>query len=68
MVAEHYENMLSFYGSTLGARVARKHLGWYMEDAGTPPDLRRATLTETDPVQVFARLPDALDRPQVVAA
>ena len=27
MVADHYEDMLSFYGRVLGPRVARKHLG-----------------------------------------
>jgi tRNA-dihydrouridine synthase B len=32
----HYEAMLSFYGRVLGPRVARKHLGWYMDGAATP--------------------------------
>ena len=36
MVADHYEDMLSFYGRVLGPRVARKHLGWYMDEVGTP--------------------------------
>jgi tRNA-dihydrouridine synthase B len=36
MIARHYEDMLSFYGRVLGPRVARKHLGWYMDGAGTP--------------------------------
>jgi tRNA-dihydrouridine synthase B len=35
MIAGHYEDMLSFYGRILGPRVARKHLGWYMDGAGT---------------------------------
>ncbi|MEX5728985.1 tRNA-dihydrouridine synthase B [Rhodovulum iodosum] len=60
MVAGHYEAMLSFYGSALGSRVARKHLGWYMDAAGTPPVLRRTVLTERRPGQVFALLPEAL--------
>jgi tRNA-dihydrouridine synthase B len=29
IVQEHYEDMLSFYGSETGARIARKHLAWY---------------------------------------
>lgn len=45
MVRGHYEALIRFYGETLGARVARKHLGWYMETCGTPADLRRALLT-----------------------
>jgi tRNA-dihydrouridine synthase B len=31
-VLGHYEAMLSHYGRELGGRVARKHLGWYVED------------------------------------
>lgn len=49
MVLGHYDAMLSFYGADLGARVARKHLGWYMDTAGTPADLRRAVLTAPTP-------------------
>ncbi|MCP9482084.1 tRNA dihydrouridine synthase DusB [Shimia sp. CNT1-13L.2] len=60
MVSDHYETMLSFYGEDLGLRVARKHLGWYMDDAATPKDLRRLVQTARDPKQVLALLPDAL--------
>ena len=62
LVAEHYEAMLAFYGADLGGRVARKHLGWYMDGAGTPADLRRRILTATTPRAVLALLPDALAR------
>ncbi|NHX27897.1 tRNA dihydrouridine synthase DusB, partial [Escherichia coli] len=60
MVAAHYEAMLSFYGADLGLRVARKHLGWYMDEAGTPAELRRQVLTARDPAEVLRLLPDAL--------
>lgn len=60
MVSNHYEGMLMFYGKTLGARVARKHLGWYMETAGTPTDLRQRILTASAPGTVLSLLPDAL--------
>ncbi|WP_019953714.1 tRNA dihydrouridine synthase DusB [Yoonia vestfoldensis] len=60
MVAQHYSAMLSFYGLDLGRRVARKHLGWYMDDAGTPAGMRKAILTETDPDAVLRDLADAL--------
>ena len=49
LVERHYEEMLRFYGADLGARVARKHLGWYMDSAGTLPDVRRALLTAKSP-------------------
>ena len=35
-ISEHYEAILSFYGTDLGLRLARKHLGWYAERAGAP--------------------------------
>ncbi|MHA7886490.1 tRNA dihydrouridine synthase DusB [Roseicyclus sp.] len=60
MVARHYEAMLGFYGRDLGLRVARKHLGWYMDEAGTEAALRRAVLTARAPDEVLARLPEAL--------
>ncbi len=60
MVTAHYEAMLGFYGRDLGVRVARKHLGWYMDDAGTPAALRRAILTSRNPGDVIRLLPDAL--------
>lgn len=48
VICGHYEDMLSFYGVDLGRRVARKHLGWYMDDLCTDARLRREVLTESD--------------------
>ncbi len=60
MVAGHYEAMLDFYGPDLGLRVARKHLGWYMDVAQTDAILRKAILTAKTPAAVLSALPDAL--------
>ncbi|WP_438989924.1 tRNA dihydrouridine synthase DusB [Lentibacter sp.] len=60
MVLSHYEAMLMFYGSDLGLRGARKHLGWYMDVANTPLPLRREVLTATDTAEVLRLLPLAL--------
>ncbi|WP_443135088.1 tRNA dihydrouridine synthase DusB [Frigidibacter sp. ROC022] len=60
LVAGHYEETLRFYGTQLGSRTVRKHLGWFMDHAGTGPELRRAILTETRPERVLALLPEAL--------
>lgn len=68
LVIGHYEAMLSFYGAELGNRVARKHLGWYMDGVGTQPSLRKAILTERDPARVVAKLPRALSSENEVAA
>ncbi|WP_368188125.1 tRNA dihydrouridine synthase DusB [Aestuariibius sp. HNIBRBA575] len=68
MVCEHFEAMISFYGPQLGNRVARKHLGWYMDDANTPAPLRKAVLMERDTTKTLRLLPDALTQSQGVAA
>ena len=60
LVAAHYEAMLAFYGTDLGGRVARKHLGWYMDDADPDPALRKEILTSKSPSSVIKLLPDAL--------
>ncbi len=67
LVAGHYEAMLGFYGADLGLRVARKHLGWYMDEVGTGPGLRRAVLTARDPDAVLRLLPEALTPPATTA-
>ena len=41
---EHFTDTLRFYGDTLGLKIFRKHLGWYVEKALCPADpvVRRA--------------------------
>ena len=68
LVSNHYEAMLSFYGSEMGRKVARKHLGWYMDDVGTTSVLRKLILTEKDPAKVLFLLPEALSPQTEVAA
>jgi len=60
MVAGHYEDMLSFYGTALGLRVARKHLGWYLDAAEADPAARRPVLTGTHPARVLAAIRSAV--------
>ncbi|MEL7150265.1 MAG: tRNA dihydrouridine synthase DusB [Pseudomonadota bacterium] len=66
MVRAHYEAALAFYGEALGARVIRKHLGWYMDRADTPPALRKIVLTGSPDV-VRCHLADALTREALAA-
>lgn len=66
MVRDHYDETLEFYGDFLGARVIRKHLGWYMDRCDTPGDLRRCVLTGAPDV-VRSVLPDALLASKVAA-
>ena len=54
IISEHYEAMLRFYGAEIGLRIARKHLGWYADEAAPDATLRAAMMTETDPRAVLA--------------
>ena len=47
LISGHYEAMLSFYGSDLGVKVARKHLGWYLADADMSADRAMLLVAET---------------------
>lgn len=58
MIAEHYESVLTFYGRTLGPKVVRKHLGWYL-DAHAPDAHRTAILTSDDPAYVLRLIAEA---------
>ena len=68
MAEGHYADVLAFYGTDLGSRVARKHLGWYMDVADTPPAPRRAVLTCKNPMAVPALLRRALTSEPAQAA
>ena len=53
LVLEHYDAILAHYGTPLGIRCARKHLGWYMTAAGVEDaPARTAILTENRPTIV----------------
>ncbi|GGG76854.1 tRNA-dihydrouridine synthase [Salipiger pallidus] len=68
IVKEHYQDMIRFYGEDLGLRCARKHLGWYMDAAGTTQSMRRAVLTARTPGEVMGLLTPALEDALEVAA
>jgi tRNA-dihydrouridine synthase B len=56
LIRRHYEEMLIEYGTEVGLRAARKHLGWYADAAGLELDkpTRRALLDNDDPKAVLA--------------
>jgi tRNA-dihydrouridine synthase B len=59
LIAQHYEEILLHYGADLGLRVARKHLGWYLEEAGLW-GARADVLTATDPKTALRLIREAL--------
>ncbi|HWJ88887.1 MAG TPA: tRNA dihydrouridine synthase DusB [Pelagibacterium sp.] len=61
LVEGHYEAMLSDYGTELGVRVGRKHLGWYLDAIGnTESAARRPVMTENDPKRVIELMRDLM--------
>ena len=50
-VDAHYDDILTHYGRDLGMRVARKHLGWYVDAAALPDPTaaRKALMAATSP-------------------
>ena len=56
----HVEAMLVHYGTFLGLRNARKHVGWYLEKSGAPAAVvkthRQLLCTESDPTRLVAGL------------
>lgn len=58
----HVEAMLSHYGTHLGLRNARKHVGWYLETSGVAADVakawRRRLCTEDNAAVMLAGLAD----------
>ena len=66
MILDHYDDMLTFYGRDLGLRMARKHLGWYLDEAGLP-HAREPILTSTDPAEVIQLLEQAFAELELAA-
>ncbi len=64
LVAGHYEDILGHYGATAGVRIARKHLGWYLDGAiergagQIPANERRTLMTSNSPPEVLRLIAD----------
>lgn len=65
---EHIEAMLSHYGTILGLRNARKHIGWYLETSGRAAAVvkawRRQLCTDDDAERVLRGLAGFYDEAQ----
>lgn len=63
LVLEHYESMLSHYGVKPGVRIARKHLGWYLDASGAgkgiSKQVRQDLMTSHDPLKVISMIEHA---------
>jgi tRNA-dihydrouridine synthase B len=53
VLREHVEQLHSFYGGFMGLRIARKHVGWYLQNRADAQTLRRAfNAIESDAAQL----------------
>jgi tRNA-dihydrouridine synthase B len=56
IVLSHYDEMLAHYGSAVGSRIARKHLGWYSKGLYGSAEFRAAVNRTEDPHMVKAMI------------
>jgi tRNA-dihydrouridine synthase B len=49
VLLEHYESMLMYYGSEIGMRAARKHVGWYSKGLPGGAEFRARVMRLGDP-------------------
>ncbi len=64
IVRGHYDDMLSHYGTAIGLRIARKHLGWYSK--GLPGSAEfRAAVNRTEEVSRVKALMRAFYEPLI---
>jgi tRNA-dihydrouridine synthase B len=56
VLTEHYKAMLEHYGSDVGVKVARKHLGWYTKGLPGSAEFRNRVNFVDNPAQVLGEL------------
>jgi tRNA-dihydrouridine synthase B len=54
MLQAHYDAMLTHYGSAVGVKIARKHIGWYSKGLPGSAEFRAAVNQSDDPAAVRA--------------
>ena len=68
LICAHYEAQLAFYGREQGVRIARKHLGWYLEGQPGGQAIRHRVVRMTEPEAVLAAIRDGLAEAPEMAA
>lgn len=56
LIEEHYDAMLDHYGSEVGVRIARKHLGWYTKGLPGSAEFRNQVNFIDSPAEVLEAL------------
>ena len=58
---QHYDDILGFYGTARGVRIARKHLAWYLQSWPHAPELMRRLVLLEHPGEVRAAIRDFVE-------
>ncbi len=58
VILEHFEDMLSYYGTRTGVMMSRKHLGWYSSSMKHSSEFRAQVNQLTEPSEIIARVRD----------
>ena len=59
----HLEKLYSFYGNSMGVRIARKHINWYFKNLGSIPKETKNNINQADlPELQTARVNAAFNR------
>lgn len=58
ILMEHWESMLSYYGTETGMRIARKHIGWYSKGLPQSAEFRSAVNNCADASKVRSYISD----------
>lgn len=58
IILDHYDGMLSLYGTEVGVRAARKHLGWYLDQVPGALEVRKRIFRSRDPQEVMRAVKD----------
>ncbi len=56
LLVEHYRAMLDHYGTMVGSKVARKHIGWYTKGLHGSAEFRNKVMLIEDPEQVLGEI------------
>jgi tRNA-dihydrouridine synthase B len=61
IMAEHLQGLYDFYGEYMGLRIARKHVGWYLQQASGGEQFRRRFNGLESAAEQLAALSDFLE-------
>ena len=56
MLLEHFDNMLSYYGTEAAIPIARKHIAWYSKNLPNAVEFRTRIFQEKEPQSIISQI------------